>query len=643
MNVKNDNISKLQFDEFLRAIGISKNDTFSLLLGAGCSINSDIPSAEDCIWEWKRDIYKTNNPSVLGWIDNYKNKKSQTIIQNWLDNQGIYPEKNTKEEYSFYAYKCYPIDEHRRQYFEKICSGKTPSIGYKTIPILAKSGMLDSVWTTNLDDLIITACAGKGIQAIEISLDTVQRINQRTQNRKELPVIKLHGDFKYGELKNTEKELLNQDECFRRKLIDYIQDKHLIVIGYSGRDASLMDTLKEAYSKKGGGILYWCGYGEYINAEVENLITIAKQNGRNAFYIPTNGFDSTLRKIAQIVVEENNSLNKELIGLHLTNNDKETFTPFDLNPERVNKVLKSNIFRIEFPDEVFVFDVNIQNKPWKYVDEKVLERLDISAVPYNKQIWSFGQLDVIRTVFGEVINGDIKSTYGTGSSIMMNIGEKPIYSKSGLVTSIAWGINNKVEYVLEGNINYTGAVITWLKDNLQLINNPKETAILAENANPKDKSYLVPAFTGLGAPYWNSEVNAIITGMTRVTGKNEIVRAGLDSIAYQIADIVNLMKSESGLQIKSLKVDGGPTKNNYLMQFQSDILNIKVEVSSVEELSACGVAYMAGIALGLYDLKLLNNTIKYQNYVSKLNENEISELYKGWKNAVKQTLYNVKI
>lgn len=185
-------------------------------------------------------------------------------------------------------------------------------------------------------------------------------------------------------------------------------------------------------------------------------------------------------------------------------------------------------------------------------------------------------------------------------------------------------------------------MITWLKDNLQLINNPKETAILAENANPKDKSYLVPAFTGLGAPYWNSEVNAIITGMTRVTGKNEIVRAGLDSIAYQIADIVNLMKSESGLQIKSLKVDGGPTKNNYLMQFQSDILNIKVEVSSVEELSACGVAYMAGIALGLYDLKLLNNTIKYQNYVSKLNENEISELYKGWKNAVKQTLYNVK-
>mgnify|MGYP000916628492 FL=1 len=249
-------MSVLQFDEFLRAINISRNDTFSMLLGAGCSITSDIPSAEDCIWEWKRDIYKTNNPSVSEWIDNYKNKKNQRIIQNWLDKQGGFPAENSKEEYSVYAYRCYPIDEHRRQYFQQICSGKTPSIGYKTIPILAKTHMLDSVWTTNIDDLVLKACVEGGIQAIEINLDSVKRINQRTQNRTELPIIKLHGDFKYGELKNTDKELLTQDETFRAKLIDYIQDKHLIVVGYSGRDISLMDTLKEAYSKPGGGILY---------------------------------------------------------------------------------------------------------------------------------------------------------------------------------------------------------------------------------------------------------------------------------------------------------------------------------------------------------------------------------------------------
>ena len=399
---------KLQFDEFQRAIGISKNDTFSLLLGAGCSINSDIPSAEDCIWEWKRDIYKTNNSSSLGWIDNYKNPKTQEIIQNWLNNQGTYPDRGSKEEYSFYACKCYPIDEHRRQYFQKICSGKKPSIGYKTIPLLARKGMLDSVWTTNLDDLVVTACVGSEIQPIEITLDSVQRLNNRSQNRSELPVIKLHGDFKYGDLKNTEAELLNQDKTFRERLIEYVQDKHLIVVGYSGRDASLMDSLKEAYSKQGGGILYWCGYGDNINSDVAELIQLANENGRRAFYIPTDGFDSTLRKITQIVVDEDDNLKKELFELHQTSNTKETITPFDLKIGRVNKLLKSNIFQIIFPDEVFVFDAQINDKPWKFVEEKSLIRNDISAVPCNKQIWAFGRLDIIKDVFKDVINGDIQ-------------------------------------------------------------------------------------------------------------------------------------------------------------------------------------------------------------------------------------------
>ena len=398
---------KLSFDEFQRAIQISKNDTFSLLLGAGCSITSDIPSAEDCIWEWKRDIYKTSNPSVLGWIDNYKNPKAQNTIQNWLNNQGFYPERGSKEEYSFYAQKCYPIDEHRRQYFQKISSGKKPSIGYKTIPILAKQGMLDSVWTTNLDELVVTACAGNGIQSIEITLDSVQRINMRSQNRNELPIIKLHGDFKYGDLKNTDTELLNQDDTFRQKLIDYLQDKHLIVVGYSGRDASLMDALKEAYRKPGGGMLYWCGYGDYINPDVANIIQHANSNGRNAFYISTDGFDSTLRKITQVVTEGDNNFKKELSDLHLTDNNKNLSTSFNLKPDRINKVLKSNIFKIDFPDEVFVFDANISEGPWRYVDEKTLNRFDIAAVPYNKQVWAFGRLDTIKTLFKDVINGDI--------------------------------------------------------------------------------------------------------------------------------------------------------------------------------------------------------------------------------------------
>lgn len=161
----------------------------------------------------------------------------------------------------------------------------------------------------------------------------------------------------------------------------------------------------------------------------------------------------------------------------------------------------------------------------------------------------------------------IKATYGTGSSIMMNIGEKPVLSTQGVVTSLAWEMNGKVNYVLEGNINYTGAVMTWLKDDLKLISSPKETEQVSLEANLNDKVYLIPAFTGLGAPYWGSKVTAAITGMTRITGKAEIIRVGLECIAYQITDVVKAMSEDAGIVVEELRVDGEPTKNKYLMQF----------------------------------------------------------------------------
>ncbi|MFA5555305.1 MAG: SIR2 family protein [Phycisphaerae bacterium] len=401
-------MNRLQFDEFLRAINISKNDTYSLLLGAGCSITSDIPSAEDCIWEWKKSIYKSNNSTVTDWIENYRNPKVKNTIQHWLDNQGGYPERGCAEEYSFYAKKCYPIEEHRRQYFQKISSNKKPSIGYKSIPIIAKQGMLDSVWTTNLDELIVTACSGSGVQSIEITLDSVQRLTKRNQNRNELPVIKLHGDFKYGELKNTVEELRNQDKTFRRILIDYLRDKHLIVVGYSGRDASLMNALKEAYSLPGGGMLYWCGYGNTASNEVQELIELAEKNNRNAFYIPTEGFDTVLRKTAQLVVEDNSELKHELINLHQLEDKLDVITPFDLKPDRINKIVKSNLYKISLPDEVFIFEATINEKPWDFVKSRTLRRNDIVAVPYRKQIWCFGNLTVIKDVFSDVIESEIQ-------------------------------------------------------------------------------------------------------------------------------------------------------------------------------------------------------------------------------------------
>lgn len=231
--------------------------------------------------------------------------------------------------------------------------------------------------------------------------------------------------------------------------------------------------------------------------------------------------------------------------------------------------------------------------------------------------------------------GMIKSTYGTGSSVMMNIGDKPIFSKHGVVTSLAWGMGGKVNYVLEGNINYTGAVISWLVKDLKLISSASETQELAESANPSDKSYLVPAFSGLGAPYWDSAATGIFCGMTRVTGQAEMVRAALDCIAYQITDIVKAMGEDAELNIKELRVDGGPTKNGYLMQFQSDILNIPVQVPSAEELSGIGVAYAAGLALEIYNKDKIFAHMQRTKFVPEMNDDIRKEKYDGWKNAVK--------
>lgn len=231
------------------------------------------------------------------------------------------------------------------------------------------------------------------------------------------------------------------------------------------------------------------------------------------------------------------------------------------------------------------------------------------------------------------IEGMMKTTYGTGSSIMMNTGEKPCFSDLGLVTSLAWKAEGKVQYVLEGNVNYTGAIVTWLKDQAGLLTCAEESGDLAQAANDSDHTYLVPAFSGLGAPYWRSDVSAAFVGMSRTTGKAELVKAGLSSIAYQICDVVNLMKEAAGIREVELRADGGPTKNGWLMQFQSDILGSNVLVSNVEELSCLGVAYMAGKGAGIY-ADGMEERIQRTNYVPCMAKETRAQLYEGWKRAV---------
>jgi len=232
-----------------------------------------------------------------------------------------------------------------------------------------------------------------------------------------------------------------------------------------------------------------------------------------------------------------------------------------------------------------------------------------------------------------------KATYGTGSSIMVNIGEKAIAPPRGLVTSVAYAAEGKVCYAYEGNIHCTGATIKWLQDELQVIKSPSESETLASSVESTDGVYFVPAFTGLGAPWWDKEAKALICGMNRGTAKAHIVRAALESIAYQIRDLVSLIR-ESGVMLRELRVDGGPVKNKFLMQFQADILQASINRSPIEEASALGAVLMGGIALKRWSVLADTSILRTDDdLVNPLMPSEKAGLlYEGWKNAVHRTM-----
>ncbi|MCF0132549.1 MAG: glycerol kinase GlpK [Blautia sp.] len=324
----------------------------------------------------------------------------------------------------------------------------------------------------------------------------------------------------------------------------------------------------------------------------------------------------------------------------------------------VFKLTKGERFQTDYSNASRTQLFNVRELKW---DEEILQIFGIDSSCMGQVTDSdgdFGMTDFdgyldspipIRGVLGDshgalfgqgcLEKGMIKTTYGTGSSIMMNIGETPVFTDLGVVTSLAWSMSGKVNYVLEGNINYTGAVITWMKDDLKLIDSPAETEGLARSAAPGDKTYLVPAFSGLGAPYWDSKATGIICGMTRTTGQAEVVRAGLDCIAYQITDIVRLMSEASGIPIEELRVDGGPTRNGYLMQFQSDMLGIPVSIPESEELSGIGAAYAAGLSVGIYDSQVFRQ-LGRSSYAPKMPEEEKALKYQGWIDAVNKVRTN---
>ena len=259
-------------------------------------------------------------------------------------------------------------------------------------------------------------------------------------------------------------------------------------------------------------------------------------------------------------------------------------------------------------------------------------RVPIAGIAGDQQAALFGQ-----TAFNK---GEAKNTYGTGCFLLMNTGEELVESKEGLLTTIAIGIEDKVQYALEGSVFVGGAVIQWLRDELKLISDASDSEYFASKVKDNGGVYLVPAFVGLGAPYWDMYARGTIFGLTRGTNKNHIIRAALESIAYQSKEVMETMEKESNIKIKRLKVDGGASRNTLLMQFQSDIMNVEVSRPIITETTALGAAYLAGLAVGFWKDRneLSKGWYESERYYPNMVEKDRNKLYSKWKKAVERSL-----
>ena len=301
---------------------------------------------------------------------------------------------------------------------------------------------------------------------------------------------------------------------------------------------------------------------------------------------------------------------------------------------------------------------NINSMDW---DDEILELMDIpkSMLPEVKQSSEvYGNTkttlfaskvpiagiagDQQSALFGQMCTekGMVKNTYGTGCFMLMNIGDKPIKSENNLLTTVAWKVDGKTTYALEGSVFIAGAVVQWLRDEMSIIQESKDIEYFAGKVEDSDGVYLVPAFAGLGAPYWNQHARGTMVGITRGTNRAHIARAAQDSIAYQVTDLLTAMNADSGIDIKELRVDGGATVNNTLMQFQSDLLEVPVIRPKITETTALGAAYLAGLAVGYWnDIEEIRKQWQVdEKFEPKMDPDKVNELTKGWKRAVKAAI-----
>ncbi len=319
------------------------------------------------------------------------------------------------------------------------------------------------------------------------------------------------------------------------------------------------------------------------------------------------------------------------------------------------KLTKGRVHVTDYSNASRTMLFNIQELKW---DEDILKELNIpecmlpeakpSSFVYGESDPQFfgGPIpiggaagDQQSALFGQTCftAGEAKNTYGTGCFLLMNTGEKPVYSKNGLVTTIAWGLDGKVNYALEGSIFVAGAAIQWLRDEMKLVDSSQDSEYMAKKVKDTNGCYVVPAFTGLGAPHWDQYARGTIVGLTRGVNKYHIIRATLESLAFQVNDVISAMQADSGITLSTLKVDGGASANNFLMQFQSDIMGAPVHRPVCVETTAMGAAYLAGLAVGYWENKeaVIKNWQIDRIFTPEMAETERKELINGWNKAVK--------
>ena len=427
----------LSLDAFVRAIGVRRNSPLSVFLGAGASVSSGLPSAQMCIWEWKRSIFLTNNPGLEDQFTELSLPGIRRRIQQWLDGQGRYPTDGRSDEYGFFIQECFPIVEDRRIYFQEKVRSARPHVGYQLLCQLSENGHIRSVWSTNFDGLAARAAASFSVTPLEVGIDSQQRLARQPEHG-ELLCVSLHGDYRYDELKNTDEELQSQEAALRAALIDETRTMALVVAGYSGRDQSVMEALHAGYAQSGKGNLFWCGFGDGdIPENVAALIGHARKCGRQAYYVPTLGFDDLMTRLALHCLhgEQREAARQRIAAL--APSDVLRREVFQVPQHSNETLIKSNAFEIECPAEVLQFDLKCwpTKRVWASLREAAGER-PLIAVPFRK-VLALGTVDDVRDAFADNIKGAVERTPVTSDDLRFEDGAVVSLMRQALVRSMA--------------------------------------------------------------------------------------------------------------------------------------------------------------------------------------------------------------